>query len=230
MSVVLVMPSRGRPERACEATEAAASRTARMDTSIVLALDADDPAIDEYRRLHRAVVSVTIVTLEPEETGDLVRATNTVSMRIARGDSSAIIGNLGDDHIIRTHRWDAMISGALASPGVAYGDDLVHGVALPTAPFMSAAFVLALGWYALPTCRHLFIDTAWRDIGIGTGTLRYLPGLTTEHMHPLVDKAAWDDGYRVANSDETTEHDRTAYEAWRDGPAADDITRCRAVL
>jgi hypothetical protein len=240
MSVVLVIPSRGRPERAWSAIAAANDLAVRADTAIILAIDADDPALEVYQSLRwhgpeprdpfscRSTPGVgpQLVVLRADETGDLVRATNTVSMRVARADPSCIIGNLGDDHMIRTPAWDRIVLEALASPGVAYGDDLVHGAALPTAPFISARFVLALGWYALPTCRHLFIDHAWKDIGEKTGTLRFLPELVTEHLHPLVGKAEWDDGYRDANSIVTSEHDWAAYCAWRDGPAEDDIGRC----
>ncbi len=231
MSVIVVIPSRGRPERAGEAVAAAIGTAARPDTGIVLAVDADDPFLPGYRDLRwSGPIAPFLLVLPPEATGDLVRVTNTVSVRIAAEEPEAIIGNLGDDHMIRTAGWDRMVLDALARPGIAYGDDGIHGPNLPTAPFISAAFVRALGWYALPSCRHLFIDTAWRELGLLTGTLRYLPGLTIEHLHPLVGKAEWDEGYRQANSDETTAHDFAALEVWRAGPAADDAARCLAVL
>lgn len=211
------MPSRGRPQRAYEAIQALRRAAVRVDTSVVLAVDADDPECNAYHDLTFGGTGpeVTRVTLMSADTGNLVKATNTVSLRIAADDPDAIIGNLGDDHVVRTFGWDRMIIEALDRPGIAYGDDLIHGEHLPSAPFISATIVNALGWYALPTCRHLYIDDAWRELGKATRTLRYLPELVIEHMHPALKKADWDEGYERANNAETVEHDKDAYRTWR---------------
>jgi hypothetical protein len=39
-----------------------------------------------------------------------------------------------------------------------------------------------------------------------------------EHVHPLAGKAAWDEGYHRANGEETVEHDKRAYDEWREAP------------
>lgn len=233
MSVVVVIPSRGRPERAHRAVRAIRQTAARVDTRVVLAVDADDPQLDAYRDLRWDLPyrsEVALVILEAAETGCLVKATNTVSLRIAEEDPGSIIGNLGDDHVARSAGWDNHVAAALATPGIAYGDDGFQRKDLPTAPFISAAIVLALGWYALPSCRHLFVDNCWRDLGEQTRSLRYLPDVLIEHEHPLAGKAEWDDGYRKANGGETVEHDKRAYHEWRERYMAEDLSRVRAVL
>lgn len=229
--IVAVVPSRGRPAKAARAIDALRRRASLVSTSIALVVDADDSRLSAYQRLRwtgNYAPEVSLIVLDPDETGDLVRATNTVSARIANVDPGCIIGNLGDDHVVRTTGWDARIAEALASPGVAYGDDRHAGERLPTAPFISAAIVLALGWYALPTCRHLYIDDAWRDIGAGLDRLHYLPDVVIEHRHPLARKALMDKGY--ARAWDAADQDREAYLAWRDGPMADDLARVRAAL
>jgi hypothetical protein len=196
-------------------------------------VDADDPSLPAYRALRwpgEFAAEVTLVRLGPDETGDLVRATNTVSMRVARNDPHAIIGNLGDDHRPRTKGWDRAIANALTEPGIAYGDDLIQSEELPTAPFISAEIPLALGWYALPSCRHLFVDNAWRDIGVQSGRIHYLPGVVIEHAHPAVGKAVWDEGYERANNADTVEHDKRAYHEWRERYMAADIAAVRKAL
>jgi hypothetical protein len=233
VSIVVVMPSRGRPERAYSAVAAIRRTAARVDTRVVLAVDENDPDLEAYRALRWGLpyaTEVTLVELAPAETGDLVRATNTVAMRVALEDPTCVIGNLGDDHLAHTPAWDARILAALATPGIAYGDDGFQHKALPTAPFISASIVLALGWYALPSCRHLFVDNAWRDVGEQTRSLRYLPDVLIEHEHPLAGKAEWDDGYRRANGTETVEHDKRAYREWRELYMAEDIAQVRAIL
>jgi hypothetical protein len=232
-SVVVVIPSRSRPQRAWEAVTAARETAVLVSTSIVLAVDADDPELPVYRALQWRgdyAAEVTLVVLEPDETGNLVRATNTVSMRIATEDPDAIIGNLGDDHLCRTLGWDRMVADALRTPGIAYGRDGIQDEALPTAPFISARIVLALGYYFLPDVTHMYVDNAVRDVGAQTGTLRYLPGMVIEHMHPFAGKAAWDAGYEAVNAETPVREDRLHYESWREHAMPIDIGRVRAML
>lgn len=233
MSITIVMPSRGRPARARAAVQAIRDTAVLVSTSVVLAVDADDPELEAYQKLrwpgdYRAEVS--LVELAPEDTGNLVRATNTVSLRIAGEDPTAIIGNLGDDHVCRTPGWDRLVADALADPGIAYGDDLYQHDDLPTAPFISAEIVLALGWYALPDLEHLWIDNVWRDVGAQTGRLRYLPNVVIEHMHPLAGKGFWDPGYERVNNDAAIRRDGEAYGRWREVQMASDIEQVRRAL
>lgn len=231
MSIVVVMPSRGRPQRARDAIQAIRDTAALVSTSVILVVDADDPELPRYLDIGFTPygAEVTTIVLSPEETGSLVRATNTVSLRVARADPTAIIGNLGDDHLVRTPGWDKLIAAALERPGIAYGDDLIQGEQLPTAPFISASIVLALGWYALPTLDHMYIDDVWRELGRRAGSLHYLPDVVIEHMHPGVGKADWDESYRRTNADEAILLDRDRYQAWLAGPAAADIATVAAL-
>lgn len=235
MTVTVVMPSRGRPERAFEAVKALCDMASLISTSVVVPIDLDDPTFDEYTSLFFVKPGhfgpgVTIVPLRGDETGNLVRATNTVAMRIARDDPDAIIGNLGDDHIVRTRGWDRLVRDAFTEPGIAYGDDLLQGEELPTAPFISARIVLALGYYFLPDLAHMYVDNAVRDIGVQSGTLRYLPELIIEHMHPFGGKAEWDHGYKRVNAEEPVRIDRLRYESWREHAMATDVGRVRAAM
>lgn len=230
--IVVVIPSRGRPARAWEAVAAVRQHAALVSTSVVLAVDEDDPDLGGYETLDWPGLGpeVAIVRLSSEETGTLVRATNTVSMRIAREDPTSIIGNLGDDHLVRTPGWDRLVTEALATPGIAYGDDLLQGKHLPTAPFISAAIPLALGWYALPSCRHMYIDDVWRTLGEDLGRLRYLPDLVIEHMHPAAHKAATDAGYERANAEAAVVADRAAYNEWHQRYRRLDMKNVRRAL
>jgi hypothetical protein len=214
MNLVVVIPSRGRPKSAREAVQAIRDTADLVTTSVVVAIDEDDPCASEYRAWTFAPYGpeVSLVTLRGDETGGLIRATNTVARRIAAHDPDAIIGNLGDDHRTRTRGWDRLVADALVRPGIAYGDDLIHGARLPSAPFVSASIVNALGWYFLPTAEHMYGDDALRVLGESLGRLRYLPDVVIEHLHPAVHKAPWDDGYARAYA--TVEADQAAYNEW----------------
>lgn len=234
MSIVVVMPSRGRPTRAREAARAARATAHLVSTRIIVAVDADDPTLPAYRAALAypdAGAEVSLVTLYDGEGGNLTNATNTVSMRVAKDDPEAIIGNLGDDQIARTPGWDKLITEAMHEPGFIYGDDLFQGAALPCGGiFIHAEIVNALGYYALPVCEHLFIDNAWGDLGRGIGRLAFVPEVVFEHVHPLAGKAEWDEGYERANNQGIVDRDRTAYEAWRETWLPVDVQRIREAL
>ena len=237
MNVVVVVPSRGRPAAARDTILAIRETAARVSTKTILAVDADDPSLIAYRDMVTSVSGreyrdqPTLVVLDKSETGNLVIATNTVSLRIANEDPDTIIGNLGDDHRPRTPGWDRTLIRTLEEPGIAYVDDGIHGERLPSAPFISASIVLALGWYALPACRHLYIDDAWRELGKAIGRLYYLPEIVIEHMHPAVGKGEWDDGYERANAQPAMLKDRKAFEGWVSRGERDrDAQRVRAYL
>lgn len=223
MSIVVVVPSRGRPKAARDTLAAIRNTAALISTRVIVAVDADDPAINEYIAMGRQewqesglyAVECSLIVLQPDETGDLVRATNTISRRVAAEDPDAIIGNLGDDHRPRTFAWDRIVTAALDTPGMAYGDDLLHGERLPSAPFVSARLVNALGWYFLPALEHMYVDDAWRELARAAGIIRYLPQVVFEHLHPGAGKAEWDEGYLRAK--DGMERDRERYEAWLTG-------------
>lgn len=232
MTITVVIPSRGRPERAREAIQAIRDTAALVATTVVLVVDADDPCLAEYRELHFRPfgAEVSTVVLQPEDTGSLVRATNTVSMRIADVDPHAIIGNLGDDHICRTPGWDRAVELALVTPGIAYGDDRIQGEVLPTAPFISAEIVNALGYYFLPDLDHMYPDNVVRDIAEQAGVRRYLPDVVIEHVHPVTGQVGWDEGYLRVNDPKAIEVDKRRYESWRIHAMDQDIARVRAAL
>jgi hypothetical protein len=235
VSIVVVIPSRGRPERARLAVQAIRDTAALVTTEVNLVVDGDDPELEAYRALrwgppHRAATFLMVIR-DPDATGNLVKATNTASLRIAQDDPTAIIGNVGDDQIARTPGWDRAVTAALWTPGIAYGDDGFQHEALPCGgTFMSAAIVNALGWYALPTCEHLFIDNAWADLGRELGRLTYLPDVVFEHLHPFAGKSDWDEGYERANNQAVIDRDRTAYEAWRGADCRADAARVQASI
>lgn len=229
--IVVIMPSRGRPERAASAIRAIRATASLVSTNVVLVVDADDPELPCYEglRFPEFGPEVALVTLAPEDSGNLVRATNTVAMRIAQENPAAIIGNLGDDHCCRTPGWDRRITETLIGPGIAYGDDLLQGEMLPTAPFISASIVNALGWYFLPSLTHMYVDNALKRVGQAIGSYHYLPDVVIEHLHPGAGKADLDEGYLRA--DASTEADRDAYHRWRyEGGLDADVAAIRGAI
>lgn len=226
MSILVLCPSRGRPQALAEAARTLAETRYYGDTQLLAVIDADDPTADAYV----AQANPTYRYIIPEHSGGMVAALNAAAVLVV--DEAAILGFIGDDHRFRTKGWDEVIEQALVKPGFAYGDDGFRRAGdIPTQIFVSSKIVKALGYFALPDCNHLYVDNAWRAIADATKTLHYLPEVMIEHMHPLIGKAEWDEGYRRVNAPEMYLRDEAAFMAWRASPRfAQDVKRVRQAL
>lgn len=215
--ITVLMPSRGRTAQAQAAYAAFEETKSLPDTKMMVILDWGEPG---YADLPTTQVR--------NVTGGMAGALN-AALDYASGD---ILVFVGDDHRFRTPGWDRIVADANAEigGGILYGNDLLRGEDLASAVFMDARIVRALGWMALPGCKHLFLDDAWMTLGRALGRLRYLPDVIVEHMHPTAGKAAWDADYARVNAPELYQHDAAFFHTWvRDGLAGD-VERVTAAL
>lgn len=212
---LVIVPTRGRPGNVRRLT-AGLAETGTSVADFLFVVDDDDPTTPEYLALadsgpHRFAVV------------HRMRLGGTLNFIAAQHlDEYAAIGFMGDDHLPRTAGWDTSILEALDAPGprVVYGNDLLQGANLPTAVFLHSAIIRALGYMCPPRQLHLFLDDFWKALGEQLGGLVYLPDVIIEHLHPVAQKAIWDERYAEVNSQETTESDRDAWlRYWADpGP------------
>jgi glycosyltransferase involved in cell wall biosynthesis len=224
--LVILCPSRGRPAAAREAYESFLSTKARDASEIMFVVDDDDPSRVEYegeRFLH----------LTQSRPGNMVAALNDAALWAIERWSPRYLGFIGDDHRFRTPGWDQFFVDLLEERGggMVYGNDLnrVDGD-IPTQIVMSTEIVSTLGWMGLPTCKHLYIDNAWRVIGDEAGMLFYMPDVVIEHLHPAFGKAEWDEGHQRVNARSMYDHDAEAFAAWVSGSAHDDVERVKKAL
>jgi hypothetical protein len=224
--LLVITPSRGRPERLREMLNAALALS-EAAADIAVCVDNDDD-IDAYFALRGRCWQPLRVRWHLGTRKTLSAWTNQIA-REAAGQYRAF-ASLGDDHIPRTPGWDRLLLEAITAmggTGIAYGDDTIMGERLPTAPVISADIVAALGWMMLPDLRHMCVDLAWKDIGLGAGCLAYVRGVTVEHMHWGVSKSPLDATY--AEAEARHQEDRDAYAKWRDERMAGDIAMVRAL-
>lgn len=205
----IVIPSKGRPER-CAAMVASARTTATERVRFLVVIPHDQPVAP-----YQCVVAEGAELLSAPS--GFVRCVNRGAQALVNDVS--IVGAFGDDVLFRTPGWDARVEEALRTPGMAYGDDLVHGENHPTAVWMSTELIRTLGWMALPVISHQWADDAWKLLGQKAGCLRYLPDVVVEHMHPAVGKSEMDATYEAvfgANEAavERARRDFEAYTAW----------------
>lgn len=221
MSIWTLVPSRGRPERAKAMAESYLATSTIGRAHVLFLLDPDDPTLADYEGVNRHVLP------EPMR---YTRALNYGARQLIH-EKDAILGAFGDDVLFRTPGWDRIVEEALSTPGIAYGDDLIHGKNHPSAVWMSSAIAKALGWLALPATTHQWADDAWKRLGQELGLLRFLPDVIVEHMHPAVNKGEWDDTYAAVFNDERAKSDYEGFTHWvDDGGLQADAVKVRAIL
>lgn len=218
--MIVICPTRGRPGKALEAFEAFISTKTLSTTSMIFAVDPDDPTLAQYQEVPVLVVS--------KGGSGMGFPLNEAAMKLV--DSADILGFVGDDHRFRTPGWDHAIRKALKAGGIAYGNDLGRPE-LPTQVFISSSIVKALGWMALPGAHHLYLDDTWAELGRRAGCLHYLEEVIIEHMHPEYGKASTDAGYQRVNAPSVYSHDNSLFRQWVDSGQADiDAATVRSVL
>lgn len=219
MSTLALCPSRGRPAAAA-ATLVSFLETRRDPGSrIVFVVDRDDPTADRYPEGHTHLV---------DPGGCMGEALAAAARdRGLLGDATSV-GMIGDDNRFRTAGWDVAMDGALTErPGIAYGDDGFQHERLPTSWWLSRPIVDAFGM-TNPALRHFYMDNYWLELGRATGSLRYLPDVVIEHLHPLAgkakDDAIYQRGHRFARGD------RALHERWLKRGKERDLARLRVIL
>jgi hypothetical protein len=204
MKLAVIVPSRGRPQAMAELLEVF-DATCRADTRILCRVDDDDPTLDGYRE----AVSTHLFV------GPRIGLSQSINEMAEFGwDKFEALGFMGDDHRPRTVGWDERILSAIeADPfAVVYGDDLLQGRNLASQVFMPSQLVRKIGYFSPPNIRHMYIDNYWMALGANLGSLAFLEDVVIEHMHPIANKAAWDEGYREVNAQTVYDRDRQAFQ------------------
>jgi hypothetical protein len=201
--MLLIVPTRKRAT-ACDELLTAFEETAEC-SDILFGIDDDDKSDYSSRVLEKSSVNPRL------------RMGGTLNLLAnANAEDYEFLSFMGDDHRPRTQGWDRILSEAIGErPGVAYGDDLLQGVNLPTAVTMSAEIVRRIGYMVPPALVHMYMDNFWRDFGVKIGNLQYRADVVIEHMHYLAGKAINDLQYQEVNASHVYEKDRIAYEDYQ---------------
>jgi hypothetical protein len=225
--LLVIVPTRGRPQNAAR-LQRAFDDTDSLNATLLFVVDHDDPELPAYWTA-AGDGRIRHLTVHDGETGTgMTAALNRAAAQFT--DIYDHLGFMGDDHLPRTAGWDAHVLGALdaSEPRVVYGNDLLQGARLPTAAFMPSRLVRALGYMAPPVLRHLYVDNFWLELGQNLGTLRYLPDVVIEHLHPAAGKAAMDERYEAVNAAEVDTTDRLAWLHFRRTGLPETLRRVRA--
>lgn len=226
----MICPSRSRPGNIQRL--AAAWPQVTDAAALLVVCDGDDPQLPGYEQVigePGAPGQVTMLTVPggPHRLGPVLN----MAVPTALGYGTGAIGFISDSHLPITPDWDTHLTAAISErPGVAYGDDLFQGRALPTCPVITASVIRCLGYLSPPGIVHLYIDDFWRQLGLDLGHLAYVPGVVVEHLHPAAGKAAWDRQWTANNTSDQYARDHATFQAFLDGQWPADLAALRAHL
>lgn len=212
--IIIVVPSRGRPLQMKELIESW-EKTTSGRSSILAGIDLDDPTVKDYPScIDRAVYG---------EKFELNQKNNDLC-NIGIDKGYPIVGCLSDDFIFHTPGWeDKIIAWQTKNWGICYGDDLLQGQNLPTAPFIHYSIIKALGFAAPRELVHYYIDNYWLELGIRLDKIAFMPDIVIEHKHWSNNKAVKDETY--SNSESIMAKDRKVWEDYRLTKLEEDVRK-----
>ncbi|MGW0837571.1 hypothetical protein [Streptomyces prunicolor] len=215
MNLTILVPTRGRPANLARLWQAFVA-TCDMPTRLVALVDNDDPELAAYQALADELHDEPYFRMGIGPRLRLGPTLNEVAPKWAQ--RCGAVGFMGDDHLPRTVGWDGRYLEELEKlgTGLAYGNDLIQGQAIPTQVAMTSDIILATRCMVPPGMTHLWLDNAWLALGNALGAISYLPDVIVEHLHPIAGRAQWDAGYQECNTDALSSADRAVFEAWQE--------------
>jgi hypothetical protein len=215
--LLVIVPSRSRPANIARLLRAWTDTAAWGVADLLIAVDADDPALPGYLALELPDGARMTVA---EVWRPMVHKLEREAAREARGYWA--LGFMGDDHEPITTGWAQRYLQALRGTGIVYCRDAYMDEKLATQWAMTSDIVRALGRMVPAPVEHLYCDNAIGDLGRAADCLTYLDDVTIRHNHYINGLARMDEQYRRVNSPEQYGRDKPAYQAWvRDQLPAD---------
>lgn len=204
--ITLLLPSKGRPEKAKVAIDH--FNNCKTTAKILLVLNEGEDYGLDVDTIHVPATS-------------MCEAVNLASQTI----TTPYIGFIGDDHLIRTWSFDSIFEHKLEEGArIVYGKDLLMGEKLATHAVMKTELVKKLGYMAIPGLKHLFMDNFWMELGAS-----YVPDVIIEHMHPEAGKSVRDERYLAVNSMDIYEHDKQVFENWKQTQKYADLEKIKDI-
>jgi len=204
--ITLLLPSKGRPEKAKEAIDCF-NRCKTDYSQLILVLNEGD----EY--------NLDVPTIHVPA-NNMCEAVNLASKYVETEN----IGFIGDDHHIRTKGFDKILEEKLEENLIVYADDLLQREKLATQCVMRTNVVRTLGYMAIPGLKHLYMDNFWMELGA-----QFVPEVVIEHMHYLNGKSQHDERYKEVNSDAIHSNDKNVFENWKRTQKINDLRKLNGI-
>ena len=221
MSLLVMIPTRGRRPQCERLLQSYTETVAGQDTDLVVITDGDDQ--DTYEGMDWG--PATVAVLDPR----MAFSPKLNAVAAARAADYDVLMWVGNDHVFRTPGWDEKLLAALdgmGGHGWVYPDDK-RRTDVPEIWMCSSDVVKTLGWFACPAMSHYYTDNAVADLGRRAGLIRFVPEVVIEHLHYSVcDETEYDGLYKEAET-RWGQADLTAFQQWRADTMPFEIAKLR---
>lgn len=172
---MMIIPSRGRPELVERFIKA--YRDTNSICPVLLRVDDDDPKIEEYSKIARVLPPTWLYVR-----GRRMKCPEACQWMFEQYPNEPWYALFGDDVLPQTPHWDKILIEAAGTRKVSYGFD-PSCWPLATHPVVGGDIVRAVGYYAVPSVLHWYMDTLWYDIAIRLGRLAPVKEVLVPHLH-----------------------------------------------
>lgn len=209
MSLLLIVPTRGRPAN-CKRLIQSFRKTAD-NADMIFVTDADDDSYEEFDWK-----GYKVAQLDPRP--NLVQKLNMAASNVI--DDYDYLMWTGDDHVFTTKHWDTLMLDVMKDMG---GHGWVYPengrrADVPETWMVSSELTRELGYFAMPALRHFYIDNCIAELGRRTSLIRYARDVKIEHRHYSIDNSVkYDETYREAERN-FAKADLAVFNQWRNGP------------
>lgn len=223
-TLLVIVPSRGRPALCREMLESFLATKRPTLTKMIVYLNDDDPTLGDYDL--PASDDVRVLVGPKQFIADTFN-----QFCVVPADYYA---NLNDDHLFVTPLWDEKLielnEREMNGWGIACAEDALTDWSKhphPSGCVISGKAVRLLGWIAPPGTRHIGIDVIQGKLFGGLGLLRLDRNVVIEHRHWVNGKRPMDDNYRWVYSNEEQNHGDEAVKKYLFGEYKTDREKLR---
>lgn len=209
--MAMTVPSRG--DSVALKTFFTALDDTKYSGDVILGFDNDDP---ELENLIDVAVDAQNLDFHSEfvigERKRFVGTLNDLSRQyLDKYDSMSMHGV---DHLPRTKHFDKMVIDSLQNNVLCWGPDGIQNENMCSCAFVRTDAIRAVGYFVLPTLTHLYVEQYFSSVfgPEGINSMKYVPGMFIQHMHPCAGLAEWNEQYAELNSNEMYTKDRNALE------------------
>jgi hypothetical protein len=205
MSMIVVVPTRGRPEQCKRLIKSFEENT--DNATLLFVIDGDDKTYDGFDWQGHGCGEVN-------PRASLTQKLNHTVQQLLP-DFDEIMWQ-GDDHTFETPHWDTKIAEVREEfgPGWLYPNNGRRSD-VPETWTVSSDVVETMGWYANPTLAHYYIDNTIAEIGKRAGIIRWVPDVQIVHHHYSVDKTQTYDELYKETERLFGDRDLKAFQQWR---------------
>lgn len=199
-----VLPSRLRPQNIKRFIEG--WKETGSCTKLCLALDKDDPQLDEYLKIK--LPSTWRLVIVPKRLS-LMAIYNYVYKKFSW---EPWYGILDDDYMPQSQYWDAqLVAECKRNNAIVYPKNNLIGPENLACWVIPAGLVRKMGWLMPPFTKRLYGDNVWLEIGTKFKCLKYCDDIEIRHYHFSDGSAPYDETYNKPSAAD----DALAFQKWK---------------